>query len=36
MLLLIAVTTAGMDDKDLDNNVVAKMILGFALTVNLT
>lgn len=36
MLLLIAVTTAGMDDKDLDDNVVAKMIVGFALMVNLT
>ena len=35
-LLLIAVTTAGMDNKNLDSNVVAHLIVGFPRMVNVT
>ena len=32
----MAVTTAGMDNKNLDSKVVAQLIVGFARRVNLT
>ena len=35
-VLLTAATTAGMDNKNLDGNVVAQLIVGFARKVNLT
>ena len=35
-VLLVAATTAGMDNKNLDSNVVAQLIVRFARMVNLT